>query len=344
MTSLPLNVIKGNFDSKSHFNMKKLIYCVAFAVISASLSSCLVAKKKYDEQVAIGKKLLDEKRDCNEKLDKANDDIKSLNEQLKKLSDEVEALKNQNLSLSEKSDRLKKANEDANKLYEDLKNEYQELSKSSSKAREKLSLQLAEKEQTLNQKQDELKKLSDALNEREKRVKDLEALMAKKDAALSDLKKKITEALTGFNSDELKVTQKDGKVYVSLSDKLLFKSGSFAVDEKGKSAIVKVAEVLNKLTDVTIVVEGHTDNKQYTIAKGEVKNNWDLSAMRAAAVTNIIVNEGKLAPTRVVAEGHSEFYPVESNETTEGRSKNRRIELVLSPDLKEIFKILETTN
>ena len=324
--------------------MKKLIYCVAFLVIAASLSSCLVSKKKYDEQAALAKKYLDEKRDCNEKLDKATEDIKSLNDQLKKLGDEIEALKGKNLTLTEQKERLSKANEDANALYEKLKNEYQDLSKSSSKAREKLSLQLAEKEQDLNQKEAELKKLSSALDEREKRVKELESLMAKKDAALADLKKKITDALTGFTSDELKVTQKDGKVYVSLSDKLLFKTGSFSVDEKGKSAIVKVAEVLNKLQDVTIVVEGHTDNKQYTIAKGEVKNNWDLSAMRAAAVTNIIVSEGRLAPTRVVAEGHSEYYPLESNETTEGRAKNRRIELVLSPDLKEIFKILETSN
>ena len=324
--------------------MKKLIYCVAFAVISASLSSCLVSKKKYDEQAALAKKYLDEKRDCNEKLDKANEDIKSLNDQLKKLGDDIEALKGKNLTLTEQKDRLSKANEDANALYEKLKNEYQDLSKSSSKAREKLSLQLAEKEQDLNQKEAELKKLSSALDEREKRVKELESLMAKKDAALADLKKKITDALTGFTSDELKVTQKDGKVYVSLSDKLLFKTGSFSVDEKGKSAIVKVAEVLNKLQDVTIVVEGHTDNKQYTIAKGEVKNNWDLSAMRAAAVTNMIVADGHLDGTRVVAEGHSDYFPVESNETAEGRSKNRRIELVLSPDLKEIFKILETAN
>lgn len=324
--------------------MKKLLYCVLFAGITFSLSSCLVSKKKYDEQAALAQKLQNEKRDCNEKLDKANNDIKSLSDQLKRLSDEIEDLKNKNLSLTEKGERLKKANDDATKMYDDLKAEYEKLGKASTKEKEKLSLALADKEATLNQKQAELQKLSDQLADREKRVKDLESLMAKKDAALADLKKKITDALTGFNSDELKVTQKDGKVYVSLSDKLLFKTGSFAVDEKGKSAIVKVAEVLNKLTDVTIVVEGHTDNKQYTIAKGEVKNNWDLSSMRAAAVTNIIVNEGKLAPTRVVAEGHSEFYPVESNETAEGRAKNRRIELVLSPDLKEIFKILETTN
>ena len=322
--------------------MKNLIYCLAFLAISASLSSCLVSKSKYDEQAALAKKNMEEKRDCNEKLNKANDDIKSLNDQINRLNAQIEDLKNKNMTLTEQGERLKKANDDATKMYDDLKNEYQSLSKTSSKDKEKLNLALAEKEAALNQKQAELQKLSDQLADREKRVHDLESLIAKKDAAVADLKKKITDALTGFNSDELKVTQKDGKVYVSLSEKLLFKSGSFAVDEKGKSAIVKVAEVLNKLTDVTIVVEGHTDNKPYTIARGEVKNNWDLSAMRAAAVTNIIVTDGHLDGKRVVAEGHSDYYPVESNETAEGRAKNRRIELVLSPDLKEIFKILDS--
>ena len=324
--------------------MKKITYLFLFIIVSASLSSCLVSKKKFDEQAALAKKNMEEKRDCNEKLDKANAEIASLNDQIKKLSGDIDELKSKNLTLTEQTDRLKKANDDANELYEKLKTQYQELGKSSSKDKEKLTLALAEKEQTLNEKEAELKKLADALKEREKRVHDLEALMSKKDAALADLKKKISDALTNFTSDELKVTQKDGKVYVSLSDKLLFKSGSFAVDEKGKSAIVKVAEVLNKLTDITIVVEGHTDNKQYTNPKGEIKNNWDLSAMRAAAVTSIIVNEGKLDAKRVVAEGHSEFYPVESNESADGRSKNRRIELVLSPDLREIFKILDTVS
>ena len=321
--------------------MKKLIYGLAFVAISISLSSCLVLKSKYDEQAALAKKYLAEKTDCGEKLEKANGDIASLNDQLKKLGDEIEELKSKNLSLTEKTERLKKANDDTNKMYEDLKKQYEDLGKASSKDKEKLSLQLAEKEASLNQKQQELQKLGDQLADREKRVKDLENLMSRKDSALTDLKRKIADALTNFSSDELKVTQKDGKVYVSLSEKLLFKTGSFSVDEKGKTAIVKVAEVLNKLTDVTIVVEGHTDNKPYLIHKGEVKNNWDLSAMRAAAVTDIIVTDGHLAPTRVVAEGHADYYPIESNDTPEGRAKNRRIELVLSPDLKEIFKILD---
>ena len=326
---------------KNALKMKKIIYGFAFVAISVSLSSCLVLKSKYDEQAALAKKYLAEKTDCGEKLEKANGDIASLDDQLKKLGEEIQDLKSKNLSLTEKTERLKKANDDANKMYEDLKKQYEDLGKASSKDKEKLSLQLAEKEASLNQKQQELQKLGDQLADREKRVKDLENLMSRKDSALTDLKRKIADALTNFTSDELKVTQKDGKVYVSLSEKLLFKVGSFAVDEKGKTAIVKVAEVLNKLTDVTIVVEGHTDNKPYLIHKGEVKNNWDLSAMRAAAVTDIIVTDGHLAPTRVVAEGHSEYYPVEPNDTPEGRSKNRRIELVLSPDLKEIFKILD---
>jgi chemotaxis protein MotB len=322
--------------------MKNLFYCIAFLALCTSLSSCLVSKKKFDEQAALAKKNMEEKRDCNEKLNQANDEIKNLNDQIKKLGDEIEDLKSKNLNLSEKTDRLKKANDDAAQLYENLKNDYQSLSKSSSKDKEKLSLALADKEAALDQKEAELQKLSDQLNDREKRVKDLESLIARKDSAVADLRRKIEDALTGFNSDELKVTQKDGKVYVSLSEKLLFKTGSFAIDEKGKSAIVKVAGVLNKLTDITLVVEGHTDNKPYLNHKGEVKNNWDLSSMRAATVADIMVTDGKLDPRRVVAEGHSEYEPVESNDTAEGRSKNRRIELVLSPDLREIFKILDS--
>ena len=324
--------------------MKNISYGMLLIMIIGSLSSCLVSKKKFDEQEGLAKKYQKEHKDCNEKLNKANEDIKNLNDELKKLGDELNELKSKNLTLEEKNARLKKAGDDVTQMYDKLKSQYDDLGKMSSKDKEKLSLALAEKEQDLNTKSAELKKLAEALSEREKRVKELESLIAKKDAAVAALKKKITDALTGFTSDELKVTQKDGKVYVSLSDKLLFKSGSFSLDDKGKSAIIKVAEVLNKQTDITIVVEGHTDNKQYVNPKGEIKNNWDLSAMRAAAVTAIMVNEGKLDPKRAVAEGHSEFYPIEVNDTPEGRSKNRRTELVLSPDLREIFKILDTTN
>ncbi|MFN8310042.1 MAG: OmpA family protein [Chitinophagales bacterium] len=317
---------------------------IAVSVLLFSMSSCLVSKKKLDEQQALANKYLNEKKDCNEKLDKANDEISRLNDMLGNLNKEVAELKNKNLTLSERAERLKKAQDDANALYDKMKSQYDDLSKSSSKDKEKLGLQLQDKERELNARAEDLKKLSEQLNEREKRVKELESLIARKDEAVAALKKKISDALKGFTSDELKVTEQNGKVYVSLSDKLLFKTGSFTVDEKGKSAIRKVAEVLNKQADIGVVVEGHTDNKQYANPKGEIKNNWDLSVMRASTVAEIMVNEGKLDPKRITASGRSEFFPLGENETAEGRSKNRRIEIVLSPDLAEIFKILEGAN
>jgi chemotaxis protein MotB len=310
---------------------------------TSSLSSCLVTKKKYDQQAALAEQYLKAQKDCNEKLDKATAENLRLATELKKLGEELAELKNKNLSLSEKNDRLAKASEETNQLYDKIKKQYDDLSTLSTKDKEKLKLALADKEHDLDSKASELKKLSDALQEREKRVKELESLIARKDAAVAALKKKISDALNGFTSDELKVSQQDGKVYVSLSDKLLFKSGSFAVDDKGKSAIVKVAEVLNKQPEIGIVVEGHTDNKQYLNPKGDIRNNWDLSVMRASAVAGIMIADGKVEPKRVVPAGHSEYYPVEANDTPDGRAKNRRIELVLSPDLREIFKILDTT-
>ncbi|MFN8276826.1 MAG: OmpA family protein [Chitinophagales bacterium] len=312
-----------------------LVVCSLFM-----LSSCLVSKKKLEEQQALANKYLNEKKDCNEKLDKANGEINRLNEQIGKLDAQINELKNKNLSATERADKMKKANDDLNVMYDKLKNQYDDLSKTSSKDKEKLGMALQEKERLLNDRADELKKLSDQLAEREKRVKELEGLIAKKDEAVQMLKKKISDALKGFSSDELKVTEKDGKVYVSLSDKLLFKSGSFNVDEKGKSAIRQLAEVLNKQTEIGVVVEGHTDNKQYVNPKGDIKNNWDLSVMRAATVTEILVNDGKLDPKRVSASGRGEFFPVGENDTPEGRSKNRRIEVILSPDLAGIMKIL----
>jgi chemotaxis protein MotB len=183
-----------------------------------------------------------------------------------------------------------------------------------------------------------------ALEEREKRIRDLEDLIKKKEEAVSALRKKIADALKGFNSSELTVSEKDGKVYVSLSDKLLFKTGSFQVDDKGKSAIVQLSEVLNKQLEIGIVVEGHTDNKAYINPKGDIKNNWDLSVMRATSVTDILINDGGVDPKRITPSGHAEFFPIETNDTSEGRAKNRRIEIVLSPDLKEIFRILEGSN
>ena len=294
-----------------------------------TLSSCLVSKKKFDAQTVLANKYQNELKDCKTNKEAVEASLADLTSKHDGLRGLYEKLTSAHDDLSIKHNKLTKEFEEEQAQYENLKNRLDELGKSSVSEKEKLRLALMEKEK--------------AFDEREKRIKDLEALISKKEDAVRALKKKIADALIGFNSSELTVTQKDGKVYVSLSDKLLFKTGSFEVDQKGKQAIVKLSEVLNRQTEIGIVVEGHTDSKQYINPKGEIKNNWDLSVMRATAVADIMINDGKVEAKRVTPSGHAEFFPVEPNDTPEGRAKNRRIEIVLSPDLKEIFDILENT-
>lgn len=303
-------------------------------VMLFSLSSCLVSKKKFDEQQALAAKHLAERNSCNEDLEKAKATIASL-------SDQVQNLEADTAKLQAEIRRLKQQKSDAEKVYNDLKKRYDDLLTKATDEKSRMSEALKEKERELNIRAKELDDLSKTMTQKQQRIDDLESLIAKKDAAVSNLKKKIADALTGFSNDELTVTQKDGKVYVSMSDKLLFKTGSYTVDVRGKQALTKLAEELNKNLGIGITVEGHTDNKAYKSPDGNIKNNWDLSVMRASTVAFILVSEGKVDAKRVTAAGHGEFFPIESNETAEGRSKNRRIEIVLTPDLQEIFKILD---
>ena len=187
----------------------------------------------------------------------------------------------------------------------------------------------------------ELDKLSRELNDRDARLREMEALIARKDSAVQALKSKMLEALKGFNAGDLTVYEKDGKIYVALSDKLLFTTGSYTVEPRGKEALKKIAEVLNKQADISIMVEGHTDSKPYVSnTSGPINSNWDLSVMRASSVTKLLVDDYKLEAGRVTPAGRGQYFPVESNDTPEGRSKNRRIEIVLEPDMKGIMNIL----
>ena len=193
-------------------------------------------------------------------------------------------------------------------------------------------------------KAEDLGKLERELTERDAKLREMQSLMAKKDSAVQSLKKKMLDALNGFNAGDLTVYEKEGKIYVALSDKLLFTSGSYTVEPRGKEALKKIAEVLNKQADISIMVEGHTDNKPYISSSSPISSNWDLSVMRASSVTKILTDVNKVDAKRVTPAGRGEFFPIESNETTEGRARNRRIEIVLTPDMKGIFDILNATN
>jgi chemotaxis protein MotB len=326
--------------------MKKYMIMLAAGFFVMSLSSCLVSKKKFDEQVALAEKLKAERDDCNDKLNQANANIEDLNRQIAGLNNEIQKLKDSNATLDEKLRKCQKLQDETNSICEKVKQQLEQITSSTAAEKDKLLKQLAEKEKQLMAKEEELNKLSAELSARDAKVRELESLIAKKDEALQSLKKKMLDALKGFSdAGELTVYEKDGKIYVALSDKLLFATGSYAVEPRGKEALKKIAEVLNKQNDIMIMVEGHTDNKPYVSStSGPINSNWDLSVMRASSVTKILVGENKVDPKRVTPAGRGEFFPVETNETPEGRSKNRRIDIVLEPDMKSIMNILNGTN
>jgi chemotaxis protein MotB len=171
-----------------------------------------------------------------------------------------------------------------------------------------------------------------------KRLKRLQDMIQSQRDVMAKLKNSIADALMNYKTDELSVYIKDGNVYVSLAEKLLFKSGSDVVDTKGKEALKTLALVLNSTKDITVMIEGHTDN--VPIKTKLFKDNWDLSTARATSIVRILTNENGFDSNRINASGRGEFHPVKENETAEGRAANRRTEVILSPDMKELYKLL----
>ena len=216
--------------------------------------------------------------------------------------------------------------------YNDLQGKYKDL------INENLS-QTDQFNKALKAKSDELTNKEKLLIEREKALEEMQLIIARQDSITKRLTGILRNALLGFNSDELSVEIINGKVYVSMSDKLLFKSGSSTVEDKGREALKLLGEVLVKNTDINILVEGHTDN--VPIKTSVYKDNWDLSVARATSIVRILTNDYKISPTRVTASGKGEYSPKSNNDTAEGRARNRRTEIILSPKLNEIMQLLK---
>lgn len=187
----------------------------------------------------------------------------------------------------------------------------------------------------------ELSQKDKDLQNKERMLREMQAIIARQNEMTQKLNQTLRDALVGFNSDELTLEIRDGKVYVSMSDKLLFKSGSTAVEPKGVDALKALADVLNKNPDIQILVEGHTDN--VPIKTAMFKDNWDLSVGRATVITRLMNEKYGVAATRMTASGRGEYYPKASNETPEGKAKNRRTEIILSPKLDEIMNLLNSS-
>ena len=210
---------------------------------------------------------------------------------------------------------------------------------------EALLRNLAQTREELQAQEDSLVALGADLESRRKelaarsaRVEELEALLAARDAAATALRNRVAEALLGFKDKGLTVEQRDGKVYVSLEAKLLFPSGSTAINAEGRQALLDLAQVVAVQEDIEVIVEGHTDTDQIRSTGSIPRNNWELSVLRATAVVDLLTGAGGVSPTLLTASGRSEYHPVDPDD----KAKNRRIEIVLAPDLGELFDLIRS--
>jgi len=284
----------------------------------------------------------------------------NLKNENRKLSDENESLLSAKTIAENELKQLKSAYDEAlaerDKLQADynatksnldnLKASYDALEKNSSKAiaansqkNRELLAQLEAKEQALANESARLEKLKRELEDRSNRVAELENVIASKDAAMTALKNAISKALTDFEGKGLTVEQRDGKVYVSMENKLLFNSGSWAVGTEGKRAVKQLGIVLGDNPDIAVLIEGHTDNVPYK-GNGTLTSNWDLSTKRATAIVTILRENNSINAENLTAAGRGEFAPIATNDTAEGKAKNRRIEVILTPKLDELSKLL----
>ena len=242
----------------------------------------------------------------------------------------------------------------ANEIYQNLLKIQNELVSGSDVETRKLLAELQKNQQELLEKEDYLRELEDSLNlkktnleilqsnfeEQQARLVELEGVLNQKDSIMTALTSKVSEALFSFKDDELTVELKNGMLYVSMEEKLLFKSGSFDVGDKGKDAIQKLANVLEINPDIQILIEGHTDNVPYNGVSNLMIDNWDLSVKRATSIVRLLVQGSQIDPSRLTAAGRSKYIPVDTNETAEGKQKNRRIEIILSPNLDELYELI----
>ncbi len=306
--------------------IRALIFIASLAFLS---SSCIVPKKKYDELLAQKVRTDGDLTERTAQLEKAEKELKELESRIAQLKADTTSVGVDLRANKQKLAGLEKEHEELNSYYKNLLN-----------SSGKLNRDLAMQQQQL----DRTRRMNDSLNtsliEREKKVAELETVLANKDKAVSDLKNRISNALLNFKESDLTVEVKNGKVYVSLAEQLLFGSGSIAVDKKGVTALQQLAKALKDQQDINITVEGHTDNVPISKKSQYMNDNWDLSVMRATSITRILTSAG-LSPKQVTAAGRGEYVPLALNDTPDNKAKNRRTEIVVTPNLDELFKLLE---
>ena len=312
---------------------------IVLLLVAVTLLSSCVSKKifndlenKYAELKKENRKSLDDNQSLTETKNKLETDKSNLQAELNKIKAERASLQADYLA-TDKNLKTLQASYDALE-----KNSSEALQSNLAKNRDLLA-KLEAKEKVLAAEQSRINKLMGDFEERSERVTELETLMANKEATMKKLRETLSKALNGFEGKGLTVEQKNGKVYVSMENKLLFNSGSYAVGAEGKNAVVEVGKVLASNPEIAVLIEGHTDNDAFT-ANGPIADNWDLSTKRATAIVSILAENKAINKQNLTAAGRSEYAPLLSNDSADGKAKNRRIEIILTPKLDEISKML----
>jgi len=328
-------------------------YIKILTVLSIAVSSCVPAKefselkgKRYtlqnerDDLKAENERLTVENREMRANIDLVEEQKRNFVKDSIRLYKEIEELKKEIAQLERKYIDLESTHEsllrgnvrETRRLLNELQGAQDDLAR-----KEQM---LRELESNINAQKMDVNQLKAELEARNARLVELEELLYQKDAILEDLRRKVSDALLGFEGEGLSVTRRNGKVYVSLEEKLLFKSGSTVVDPNGVRALKQLSAVLARNPEISIMIEGHTDDVPFR--KGSsIKDNWDLSVMRATSIVRILLESSNIDPTRITVAGRGEYLPVDPAKTDEARRKNRRTEIILSPNLDELYRILD---
>lgn len=334
--------------------MKKKFFYILGAVIIVFFAVSCVSGKKHSALQDTSKQYMNERdafKSDNIGLEMQNRELEA---KIANLEKEVAAVTQE---IADAKNSRDKALEDYNKVslkYNDLQNAQEDLVRGNVKETQKLLSELQAAQENLQKKEDLLRQLEQNLDSKKAALDELNFEMEKKNVRLAelekildgqkkivqDLKNKVSEALLGFENNGLTVSIKNGKVYVSLDEKLLFKSGSYEIDANGRNALKKLARVLEKNPDIQIMIEGHTDNVPYNPGSGQLKDNWDLSVKRATTVVRTLVEGSKIDAKRLTAAGRSEYLPVDERNTPDARTKNRRTDIILTPDLTELYNLI----
>ncbi|MCF8379031.1 MAG: OmpA family protein [Bacteroidales bacterium] len=331
--------------------MKKQHYILIIVFV---LSSC-VPTQQFKEVSDKGNKLEVER----DQLMMENEQLTVENTEMKANMDLVEEEKakfvEDSIRLYKEISSLKKEVDKLTRQLDDLQATHEALLQGNARETRRLLNELQSTQENLQTKEGKLRELESSVNDgrrditrmraeleaRNAKLAELERILNRKDSAVNALKESVSRALMGFEGKGLTVERKNGKVYVSMDEKLLFQSGSYDVDARGKQALNDLGAVLARNKDVNIMIEGHTDNVPYR-SGAVIRDNWDLSVLRATSVLKILMESGNIDPDRITAAGRGEFQPIDRADTPEARSRNRRTEIILSPKLDELLKLLET--